>query len=205
MSLGVQDTEIKELHDATHKVFCDQIGLANAKIRTNYDNGKKKTLVFVYYAGHGVLRKAMTSALCDVAPTQAKVFYPLEKQLYCLGHIPGAYVIGAFDCCREEWSPPIVEEVKRGIKNNANSAESSDDSDCNCFITFGCMAGREVSAISTLAVEYIEKLKKNCMQPDGSIVFPTESFLTWIPGDDGQHAPKYQNKVQIRPAEESKE
>lgn len=55
----------------------------------------------------------------------------------------------------------------------------------NCLFIFGCRPYGEVSAVSTVALEFIEQLKL-CEQDDGSIKFPTEDFLFWTPGDEGE-------------------
>jgi len=55
----------------------------------------EKTLLWFYYAGHGVM-KNLVYAVCtdDSAP------YPLEAQLMNLSKTKDCYVLGIFDCCR---------------------------------------------------------------------------------------------------------
>ena len=70
----------------------------NLTIGNNRKAGKK-TMVFVYYAGHGIM-KGYTKAVCDLAMREMHVFYPLEQQLRTMGCQENAYVMGVFDCCR---------------------------------------------------------------------------------------------------------
>lgn len=115
-----------------------------------------------------------------------------------MGRTKGAYVIGTFDCCRANFTPPAKAD-SRGVGTNDGSDDSDEDDVCNCFLTFGCMAGLTVSGVSTLAVSFIEKLKSLCTLPDQSIEFPSQEFFTWTPGNDGHHLPKYKNILQFRP------
>ena len=49
-------------------------------IRANDETGKK-TLVWVYYTGHGVNKENYTYVACDNAEELSKAIYPLEKNL----------------------------------------------------------------------------------------------------------------------------
>ena len=35
------------------------------KIASNWENNRQKTLIFFYYAGHGVIDDSLTEALCN--------------------------------------------------------------------------------------------------------------------------------------------
>ena len=77
-ALGAQDSEIMEMKDIDFaKLSATMINL-NERIIANWVTGSKKTLVFFYYAGHGIM-KNYTSIVCDKAPRQNRIFYPLEK------------------------------------------------------------------------------------------------------------------------------
>ena len=115
------------------------------------------TLVGVYYAGHGVMT-TMTYALCNGATMPdgslgkvSKTRYPLENRLRSLGQIPGAYVLGILDCCRE-----YLEEAKRG--SGADEVVQEGDY-TNCLIWFGCPAGSGVDASSTIARDFFAQMK----------------------------------------------
>ena len=73
-------------------------------VYTNKAN-EKGTLVFFYYAGHGIL-KGQTKAVCNEGDKRGRVFFPLESNLRSLGKTPGAYVVGLFDCCRAGFEEP---------------------------------------------------------------------------------------------------
>ena len=63
-------------------------------VQDNFDRGKEKTLIFLYYAGHGVMTK-MLETVCNppvaydperrIADKQTKHKYPMENSLRSLG------------------------------------------------------------------------------------------------------------------------
>ena len=60
---------------------------------------KKRTLVYVYYAGHG----ACDNDTCIIL-NERSAMYPLEKMLRAISRMKDCYVIALFDCCREKLS-----------------------------------------------------------------------------------------------------
>ena len=76
--LGAQDSEITELRDADFARISATLQSTNERIILNWAQGKKKTLVLVYYAGHGVM-KNFTNIVCNDARRPHNIFYPLEK------------------------------------------------------------------------------------------------------------------------------
>ena len=104
--LGAIETDIIVKEDATRKEFKQIMKRIEDKINKNWYESNLRSFCFVYYAGHGVMN-TMTYAVCNVAVTneeknkQEKVIYPLQQRLKSLSELPGAYVCGIFDCCRE--------------------------------------------------------------------------------------------------------
>ena len=147
--------------------------------------------MFFYYAGHGIL-KGHTKAVCNQGDVPRKVFYPLEGNLRALGAVPGAYVVGVFDCCRAAFDQP-----DRGTGVQADPELDTDEAR-NCILIFGCPPLGTVSAVSTVALEFIEKLEASAL-PDGSIRFPTMDFFRWTPGDDGETVPNFKEDLELRP------
>ena len=113
-------------------------------------------MVFVYYAGHGLL-KNLTKVLCN--NSEGKFTYPLEKELKALGDKEGAYVVGFFDCSRS---------VKNGVdpESSDGSAQSQIDSifegkaGSNTFLTFGCAPYIQTWDRKSIAIEYFQKMKE---------------------------------------------
>ena len=68
----------------------------------------KQTLLFVYYAGHGI-QENMTEIITNGGK---KFKYPMEKILRNLGKMKGAYVFSLFDCCREKVKPAEKEKFR---------------------------------------------------------------------------------------------
>ena len=60
--------------------------------------------------------------------------------------------------------------------------EIATDESRNCLLIFGCKPLGEVSAVSTVAIDFIDRLEA-CALSDGSIVIPTLELLKWTPGD----------------------
>ena len=71
--------------------------------------------------------------MCNEGEIARKVFYPLEGNLRSMGALPGAYVIGVFDCCRAEFELP-----DRGAGVQEVEDELETDESRNCIFVFGC-------------------------------------------------------------------
>jgi len=65
------------VRNADFKTFSKLMSDHNLKIGNN-SNAGKRTMVFFYYAGHGIM-KGFTKAACDRAARPMQVFYPLEQ------------------------------------------------------------------------------------------------------------------------------
>ena len=144
------------------------------EIYDNWRNDEKKTLIFVYYAGHGVMTN-MTHVVCNGGvdkqgrPSISKARYPLENSIRSLGVERGAYVISIFDCCREQLS----EAMRGGMPNDPNdNIDMSMDDYHNFILWFGCPAGSQVDARSTIAVDFFQELRRNAKRSDGTILLP---------------------------------
>ena len=83
MSLSMREDEIQIVRDADFASFSRLLKENNLRIVNNNEAGKK-TLVFMYYGGHGIM-KFYTKAVCNRANNARQVFYPLESQLRTLG------------------------------------------------------------------------------------------------------------------------
>ena len=99
-----------------------------------------------------------------------------------------------FDCCRAEFTPP----TRGGVNNDRCDDDIDVDESRDCILIFGCRPLSEVSAVSTVALEFIERLEQ-CARPDGSIVFPSMEFFTWTPGDNGEFLPMFKRELLFRP------
>ena len=76
-----------------------------------------KTLLFVYYAGHGMMDN------CTYVVLNGKRMYPLEKMLRTLAKADGSYVVAVFDCCREK----MPKEATRGLGSGGSEELMMDD------------------------------------------------------------------------------
>ena len=73
--LGGKLTDIIEIEDADFHTMSQLFSSLRNVIFDNYDRGREKTLIFIYYAGHGV----MTNKLENVC-NPPKPFDPNKKQ-----------------------------------------------------------------------------------------------------------------------------
>jgi len=108
----------------------------------------KRTLLFVYYAGHGLMDN---TTYCVVNGPRA---YPLEKQLRCIAKQKGSYVVGVFDCCREKIPATAMRGSGAGPDDDDDSLEflaEQNVSHENFIITYGCQPSSGVAIKSTMA------------------------------------------------------
>ena len=64
----------------------------------SYKHNEENTLLFVYYAGHGIMDNNTKIVL------NGPRMYPLEKILRGMATGDGSYIVALFDCCREKLS-----------------------------------------------------------------------------------------------------
>ena len=112
------------------------------------NNGKSKikTLLVIYYAGHGCMRGNTTQVVLN---DQAKTFYPMESIARVFAEIQGAYVMVIFDCCREN-----LNNAKYRSGGGETEQESDPASYRNLILINGCPPNREVDAKSSIAAEF---------------------------------------------------
>ena len=70
-------------------------------VNKNWSDGQKRTQIIFYYAGHGVMN-VDTEMLLNTS-NEKKVRFQLELRIRLLGQMPGAYTVGIFDGCREDF------------------------------------------------------------------------------------------------------
>ena len=101
------------------------------KLYVNKDQGLK-TLVKVYYAGHGAMRNMTYCVTTD----PKKQYYPLENMLMKLSQTENSFVFGIFDCCRD----PIKEEQKQATRGGGGESklgeEELDQRETNCMFMY---------------------------------------------------------------------
>ena len=78
--LGARSRDIIKLENVSFSDLSEWIRDMREEIFDNFRNNETKTLIFVYYAGHGVMKK-MTEVVCNGGydkKGKPKFFYPLE-------------------------------------------------------------------------------------------------------------------------------
>ena len=86
---------------------------------------EKKTLVIIYFAGHGVMLKNENN-IAVLETDEKKRYYGLECSSRALSDIPRSYIITVFDCCREYVTPPKKEDRGLGDMNTDTKQDSHD-------------------------------------------------------------------------------
>ena len=106
--MGFSEDDIETHSDVDFEAFKKLFKRIEVTIYNNWSERREYTLVFVYYAGHGVLTQT-TNALCNGFLQKngqkgklTKTRYDLEYRLRSLGQEEGGYILGIFDCCREQ-------------------------------------------------------------------------------------------------------
>ena len=84
IGLGARQLDIQVIEDADFKTFSSLMTDLRQTINDNWARGQQRTLIFIYYAGHGVMTN-MGFALCNGARLSngqkgkpSKTRYPLE-------------------------------------------------------------------------------------------------------------------------------
>ena len=78
MGLGARRMDIMEIEDADFKAFSETIKDLRQTINDNWNRGRQKTFIFLYYAGHGIMNNT-TYAICNESVRRTKIRYPLEQ------------------------------------------------------------------------------------------------------------------------------
>jgi len=133
---------------------------------------QKKTAVFFYYSGHGLLIDGMTVA-CHISGKE----FSFESSVRDIAKLSNTLVICMLDCCRQ--IPPIT--TKTGVQKVVEKTAGQ------CFILYAAGPGRsaitriEADGLSEVTKEFLFQMRK------ASETFPTCINL-WA---------KYHNTVEI--------
>ena len=199
--LGARTSDIIIDENIDFNKFKEIIHDMRNEISDNWRNGEKKTLIFIYYAGHGVMTKGMTHAVCNGGfdkqgrPTTSKAFYPLENSLRSLGTERGGYVIGIFDCCRET----LTEATRGGMGVDGDGLDMTAEEYHNFILWFGCPPGSQVDAKSTIAIDFFREMKEHANNSDGTILLP-HGLQTSDVGRNGEMMAKVLHQLQLKHA-----
>ena len=67
----------------------------------------------------------------------------------------------------------------------------------NFILWFGCPAGSQVDARSTIAVDFFQELRNKAKRSDGTVLLP-QDMLTSEVGRNGEMVPKICHQLQLR-------
>ena len=110
--LGARPLDTHTIADADFTSLKELFRNLTQNLNAN-DAQNEKTMVFFYYAGHG-LQDNFTMAVLNEEKN-----YPLEKQLRTLANVPNSFIVGLFDCCRQR----IMSSAMRGSNEPAVEPE----------------------------------------------------------------------------------
>ena len=117
------------------------------EIMDNSDKGLK-TLLLIYFAGHGVMYKNLNNIVA-VESNENKRLYGLEAMSRSLSCLEGSYVITIFDCCREYMAPR--DTSTRGLNDQDSVPDIYMSSNTNLILVNGCPPNKLVPAYSFIA------------------------------------------------------
>ena len=112
---------------------------------------EKKTLVFIYFAGHGIMLTGSAVLL-----NGRSVYFSLEQMARALANSPGTYVMVQFDCCRDEVNPKEWQKEERKLETGEDARgeygliSEKLKKTSNLIVTYGCEPQRGVPTKSTL-------------------------------------------------------
>ena len=86
------------LKNPSHRDLKLAINDAMNEIIRAFRDHQENTLLFVYYAGHGMMDQ---TTYCMLNST-TKLRYPIEAMLRDIAQEHGSYVVALLDCCREK-------------------------------------------------------------------------------------------------------
>ena len=168
--------EIITLRNPAYQDIKKAIDESSASIYETYTNENHgKTLLFVYYAGHGMMDN---STYCVVNGPR---MYPMEKNLRCIAKQEGSYVVAVFDCCREKMPVTATRGGGGGaaMDDDANEMLGQEETNHeNFIITYGCQPSAGVALKSTIAKTYFRYLRRSSQ----SAKFDHELKLLELPG-----------------------
>ena len=118
-----------------------------------------------------------------VLPDANHQLYPLEAMIRMIGRLPGSFVIGIFDCCREA----VTSKTKfRGSSDNEEEEKEPDGKD-NFILIFGCAPNKKVPQYSFISRAFFKKLRESTYE-NGCVMLPNRKmiFTTWQPNGEGE-------------------
>ena len=81
MSLGANFADITIVEDASFDDLKSIFLGIQRNVTQNWMSGQQKSLIFVYYAGHGIMDNNTVYAVCNGGPRPPKYIYPLQARL----------------------------------------------------------------------------------------------------------------------------
>ena len=98
----------------------------------------KKTVIFVYYTGHGLMDERSLIVLNDPEQKPKNAFmFPLERYLRTLSENSSNYIIALFDCCRAR--------IPKKVRDMLDDDEEEMEPVRNLLLIFGCAPTSVVS------------------------------------------------------------
>lgn len=170
MRAGLKDlkfSEVKEFWEPEHKALKLYFTKLDAQLLERAENNEK-TLVFIYYTGHGLMDERSLIVVNDAATKPKNAFmFPLERYIRTLSENPANYMVALFDCCRAR--------VPKKFRNMLNADdEAEEEPSRNLMLIFGCAPTSVVNQKSPLAKAFIEQCNKAKRKNNGHISFPID-------------------------------
>lgn len=164
-NLGFQ--EIQKFWEPDHKKLKLYFTKLDARLLEEADEGKK-TMVFVYYTGHGLMDERSLIVVNDDSTKPKNAFmFPLERYIRTISENPNNYMVALFDCCRAR--------VPKKFRNMLNCDDGGEEEPSrNLMFIFGCAPTSVVNQKSPLARAFITQCDLGKKKNGGQVSFPMD-------------------------------
>ena len=103
LSLGAREEDIIMLKNVQRTEMMKKLQQINRECIAQFQMDGTNTLIFIYYAGHGIMNNYTEAVVNNNEAGNAKFRFPIERQMRIIATNPGTFVLGVLDCCRENF------------------------------------------------------------------------------------------------------
>lgn len=164
--MGIAEGKIREFNGMDSKAVLAEFTKAKTTFMNNMSkkDGKGKSFLFVYCAGHGLADQQQYFVLPDDTTAAA---FPIENQLRGLAQEAGCNVVAFYDICREQLTnhPKLKEGIIGGSASGSNNQMFN-------YVHLCTGPGKLMDAASVMAVDTNKKMEDESRKKGGLLEVP---------------------------------